>query len=204
MKTKRWTLMCLVAAILLPSAAVAQESRVYAGGALSLFTQTHRDNQDLGGTKGAASLQFGVWLSPRLAVEIEPTFGPTVSVQFSYRPAISLVADEVASRRDTYWAFNARLRVARLEPVFGTAFVHGHIERHATLRGDGRYFDDEGADDGIAIQMGIDAPFHIAPHVSLFPAFRLLMTSRAETPLRLETRTGGLAMRYGIGARVTF
>ena len=69
--------------LLLPSAVGAQQSRVYVGGAFALNTQPHSTTEPLGGTTWSGSILFGVNISPRVAVEVEPSFSGTYSWEYS-------------------------------------------------------------------------------------------------------------------------
>jgi hypothetical protein len=200
------------ATIFLASPAAAQSSRVYAGGAIAALTQTHSETEPLGGTGASGSALVGVWLTPRVAVEVEPAFGPEFSWQYSYRPGPSVSADVVSSRRDTFLSFQVRTRVGMLEPVLGVGYAHGHTTRHATLTTGATYFDDESSNDAIGVSAGLDAPLRVARHLEVFPTLRLLFVGRprpAAPPLPQaalfdQTGTGSVALRYGVGARVRF
>jgi len=141
-----------------------------------------------------------------VALEVEPSFGPTYSSTYSYRPGPSFVANVVTSRHDTTVAFQLRSRLGRVQPVFGGGFVHGHVERHATFANGATYFDDEAAASGIAVIAGLDAPFQAAPHVSIFPMVRMIVTARLgmTEPIGSDTRTGPVAFRYGGGVIFRF
>jgi hypothetical protein len=187
--------------------AAAQQPRVYAGGALALHTQTHSESKPLGGTCASGSALFGVWLSRRAAVEVEPTFGPAFSSQYSYRPGPSLTANVDVSRRDTSLLFQLRIRAGALQPVVGAGFAHGHVTRHATLATGATYFDDESSDEVFTMSAGVDAPLRVAPHVEVFPTLRLLFTGRNTAVDGLvfdQAATGSLAVRYGVGAKLSF
>ena len=93
-----------------------QNGPLYAGGTFTALTQTHSDSQPLGGTTWNGSAFVGGWVSPRLAIEFEPSFGRTFSWEYSYRPGPSFTADVVASRRDTFWAAQVRTRIGVVEP----------------------------------------------------------------------------------------
>jgi hypothetical protein len=202
--------MAIIALIGIASAAAAQDSRVYAGGSAALVTQTQSDSDPLGGTTWGGSVVFGVQLSPRIAIEVEPLFNGSYSREYSYRPSPSLIADVVASRRDTFYSFQLRGRAGIIEPVIGVSYVHGTISRHATTQL-GPYFDDGRSDNGLAAVAGLDAAFKVAPRVFLVPTFRVLFIARTAAmpalqldPLGDQTRTGPLMFRYGAGARITF
>ena len=187
-----------------------QNGPLYAGGTFTVFTQTHSDTQPLGGTTWNGSVFVGGWVSPRLAIEFEPSFGRTFSWEYSYRPGPSFTADVVASRRDTFWAAQVRTRIGVVEPVFGLAYTRTNLQRHATIAGR-PYFDDSRMENGVAGVLGLDAPVKIAPHVYLLPTFRLLVnfgavseSSGLSDPLGAQTSAGRLLFRYGAGARVTF
>jgi hypothetical protein len=64
-----------VAFIAFPFIAMAQESWLYTGGTFNVVTQTHSDKELVGGTTRGGSALFGVQVSPRVAVEFEPSFG---------------------------------------------------------------------------------------------------------------------------------
>jgi hypothetical protein len=201
----------IIALISIPSAAAAQDARVYAGGSAALVTQTQGDKDPLGGTTWSGSVGFGMQLSPKFAIEFEPMFNPTDSWEYSYRPSPSLIANVVASRRDTFYSFQLRSRARSLEPVIGVSYVHGTISRHATTQV-GRYFDDERSDNGVAVVGGLDAALKVAPHLFFVPTFRVFVIGRTAgdtsglqlDPLGEQTRTGFLMFRYGVGARITF
>lgn len=199
----------MLLASLLPRPVSAQpQSRLYAGGALTFMTQTHSATEPLGGTTWGGSALFGVQVSPRLAVEFEPSFGGAYSWEYTYRPGPSWTADVVASRRDTFFSFQLRTRVGVLEPVVGVSYVRGRISRHATTRGT-TYFDDGRSDNGIAAVGGLDAAVKLALHVYFVPTFRVLVVARPAAqnsidPLGEQTNTGAFVFRYGAGARVTF
>lgn len=183
---------------------------MYAGGTLTAYTQTHSDSPPLGGTNWTAGFFIGGWVSPRVAVEFEPTFGRTFSWEYNYQPGPSRSAHVVASRRDTFWAGQVRLRAGAIEPVFGLAYSHANLQRHATSSGS-PYFDDSRTNHGLAAVLGLDASLRIAPHVELLPTFRLLLnfgpdsqSSGAGDPLGAQTNTGVAVLRYGVGARFTF
>ena len=187
-----------------------QDESVYAGGAITVFAQTEPDGQPLGGTTWNGSVVVGGWVSPRIAIEFEPSFGRTFSWQYSYRAGASFTADVVASRHDTFWAGQVRTRLGVVEPVAGLAFMRTNRQRHATTNGR-PYFDDLRIDNGLAGVVGLDAPVRIAPHVYLLPTFRALLnfktapdTSQFGDPLGDQTSAGRLLFRYGAGMRVAF
>jgi hypothetical protein len=199
----------VVALVAFPSVVVAQQPRVYVGGTFNVVTQTHSDREPLGGTTRGGSALFGVYVSPRVAVEFEPLFVGRYSSQYTYRPSPSLIANVVASRRDTFFPIQARIRLGVLEPVVGVAFVHERIRRHATV-GSANYFDDNRSDHNVALAGGVDAALRLASRFDIVPSFRVLVTSRGTTsvpfgdPLGDDTRTGSVVFRYGAGARVAF
>jgi len=194
-----------------PALAAAQSgSPLYAGGTLTALTQTRSDTDRLGGTTWNGSVIFGGWVSSRIAIEVEPSFGRTFSWQYSYRPSPSATADVVVSRRDTFWGFQVRTRAGVIEPVFGLAYKHGRVDRHATMAGQ-PYFDDARSDNGLAAVGGVDAPVTIARHVELLPTFRMMFDfGQRNYPvtsidlITAQANTGRLVLRYGAGARVTF
>lgn len=187
------------------SSAGAQDFRLYAGGAYSAFTQTHGESQPLGGTKSTGSALFGVWVSKRLAVEVEPTFGVTFSQHYSYNVPLG-VAEVHASRQDTFLLFQVRTRVSRLEPVVGLGYAHGAILRDATFANGSPYFHEESVTHDLVIAVGADVAAPVGTHVDVVPTFRLLFTGRTVpvTFLPSDTSTGSLAVRYGVGARIRF
>ena len=187
-----------------------QSESLFGGGTITVFTQTEPDGQPLGGTTWNGSVFVGGWVAPRVAIEVEPSFGRTFSWQYSYRAGPSFTADVVASRRDTFWAGQVRTRVGVFEPVVGLAFMRTNRQRHATTNGR-PYFDDLRIDNGLAGVVGLDAPLRIAPHAYLLPTFRALLnfksapdTSEFGDPLGDQTSAGRLLFRYGAGVRVTF
>jgi hypothetical protein len=197
----------LLALLVLPSVAAAQQPRAYAGGAFNLVTQTQSGDVPLGGTAGGGSVVFGVQVSPRVAVEFEPSFsfGEPFSWEYSYRPTTSSIADVVASRSDSFYSFQVRTRVGILEPVVGVSYVHGRISRHATIAG-ATYFDDSRADHGLEAVGGLDAAVKVTPRFFFVPTFRLFARAQSASgdPLGDQTRTGPLTFRYGAGVRVIF
>jgi hypothetical protein len=181
----------------------------YAGGTVTGFTQTRLDKgSQLGGTTWNGSVFVGGWISPRVAIEFEPSFGRTFSGRYSYHLSASPASrvDVVTSRRDTFWAAQVRRRVGGVEPVLGLAYMRSRLQRRATFSFSGNtYFDDSGAENSFAFVLGLDAPVKIAPHVFLLPTFRLLLTTSGSFgPLGRDTNAGDLIYRYGAGARVTF
>src|SRR5262245_31026397 len=164
----------VLAFIACPAPASAQpEAPLYAGGTLTAFTQTRAETDRLGGTTWNGSVVFGGWVSSRIAIEVEPSFGRTFSWQYSYRPGPSVTADVVVSRRDTFWGFQMRTRAGVIEPVIGLAYKHASVERHATIAGQ-VYFDDSHSENGIAAVAGVDAPVRVARHVDVLPTFRMM------------------------------
>ena len=107
---------------------------------------------------------FGVQVSPRVAVEVEPSFGGPNTWAYTYRPSAMTVADVVARRRDSFYSFQVRTRVGVLEPVVGGSYVHGRISRHATVSGR-TYFEDSRTDHGLAVVAGLDAPVKFTSHL---------------------------------------
>jgi hypothetical protein len=193
-----------------PPAGAQSGSPLYAGGTLTALTQTRSETDRLGGTTWNGSVMFGGWVSPRIAVELEPSFGRTFSWQYSYRPGPSVTADVVVSRRDTFWGFQMRTRAGVIEPVFGVAYKHASVERHATAAGQ-VYFDDSRSENAIAAVAGLDAPVKVARHVSVLPTFRMMFDFGQRfypvAPLDFiaaQANTGRVVLRYGAGARVTF
>jgi hypothetical protein len=208
-KRGRTAIAVLVLVALAAPSDAQDDGPIYAGGTFTGFTQTTSDTP-LGGTTWNGSVFVGGWVSDRLAIEFEPSFGRTFSWEYSYRPAASLTADVVASRRDTFWAAQVRTRVGVVEPVVGLAYVRSDRQRHATVAGR-RYFDDVLKENGVAGVLGVDAPVRIAPHVYLLPTFRLLLNLGAVSEssdlgdaFEDQTSAGSLLFRYGAGLRVTF
>ena len=201
-------LIALAALVALPQVAGAQEHRVYAGGAFTFATQTHSDEQPLGGTTIGGSALFGVRVSHRVAIECEPSFVGTLSWEYTYRPVASLLATVVASRRDTFIPVQARLALGVVEPVIGAGVAHSTIARHATFANGATYFDDGRSENDLALIGGLDAAFKLASRLYLVPTFRMLVVPRAahssEDPLGEQTSTGWFTFRYGVGARVAF
>jgi hypothetical protein len=191
----RGTVVALVALVAFPLIVDAQESRVYVGGTFNFVTQTHSAREPIGGTTQGGSALFGVQVSPRVAIEFEPSLAGRYSWRYTYSPSPSLTANVVASRRDTFFPIQARIRLGVLEPVVGVAFVHGRISRHATV-GTGTYFDDGRSDDNLAFVGGVDAALNVAAHFYLVPTFRLLVSAPGATPdspgdpLGAQTSTG--------------
>jgi hypothetical protein len=171
-------------------------------------TQTHSVARPLGGTTWGASVTAGAWVSPRLALESEASFGGPYSWDYSYHPAPSRIAHVTAFRRDTYFAFQVRTRAGGLEPVIGVAYALGKIGRHATA-GNTTYFDDGRSNHGLAAVEGLDVALRVARHFSIVPTFRALLIARRATegsidPLGDQTRTGAFVFRYGVGSRISF
>jgi hypothetical protein len=205
----RLAAVALVGLLAFPIVVVAQESRVYVGGTFNVVTQTHADDEPLGGTTWGGSALFGVRVSPRLAVEFEPSLGGTYSWEYTYRPSPSLIAHVIARRRNTFFSGQARIHLGVLEPVVGMSYVHGRIGRHATI-GSSTYFDDSGSADTLAVVGGVDAALKLASHFYFVPTFRVIVSALRPSidpfgdPLGDQTRTGPLAFRYGAGVRLTF
>lgn len=193
----------------LATIAGAQQPRAYAGGSLGLLTQPHSNAQPLGGTTLSGTALVGVTLSPRFSIEFEPTIPGAQSRTYSYRPGPSLTADVVARRRDTFLTFQLRARTGALEPIVGVSYLRQRIGRVATI-GNRLYFEDERTERGWAVSARLDAPLRAAPRFYIVPALRLFVTSRRAPatangdPLGLDTGTGRVVIRYGVGGRVTF
>jgi hypothetical protein len=200
----------VVALVAFSRVVVAQEPRAYVGGAFNFVTQTHSNEEPLGGTTPGGSAFFGIRVSPRLAIEFEPSFGGAYSWEYTYiANASGFSAHVIASRRDAFFPVQARVRVGVLEPVVGVGFVHGRISRHATWSRDGRaYFDDSRSDTDPALVAGLDAALKLTPRVCVVPTLRMLVLRRGPRslgdPLGAQTSTGSFVFRYGIGARVAF
>src|SRR5690242_17230071 len=101
-------MMMLIALVVAPQAVVAQEPRTAVGGAINLVTQAHSDFP-LGGTTIGGSVLVGVRVAPRVSIEFEPSFGGSYSWEYTYRPAPSLMATVLASRRDLFFPVQARI-----------------------------------------------------------------------------------------------
>lgn len=202
------TIFALAAVLTFAQNAAAQQSHVELGGAVNLVTQTHSDDQPLGGTALGGSVLFGVRAAPRLSIEFEPSFGDSFSSQYTYRPFASAVATVVPTRRDTFFPIQARLRAGVLEPVVGLAIVHSTIERHATFENGTTYFDDSRSGNDLGVVGGLDAAFKLGSSVYLVPTFRVLIGSHGSNApgdsLGEQTSTGTFTFKCGVGARVEF
>jgi len=200
-------IVALVVFATVPAGAAAQQSRVYAGGAIDFVTQTQSD-QPLGGTKAGARALFGVAITPRASIEFEPSSGGQYSWEYTYRPAPSLIATVTPTRRDTFFPVQARFALGVLEPVVGIGIVRSAIARHAVFDNGVTYFDDSRTDTNLVFVGGLDAAFNVASHLYVVPTFRVLampqQTISLDDPLGEQTNTGPFAFRYGIGARVAF
>ena len=195
----------LVALVAIPRDVAAQEPRAAVGGTINFVTQTHDDDQPGGTTLGWSAL-VGVKVASRVSIEFEPSFGGTYSWEYTYRPSPSLTATVVASRRDTFFPVQARIKTGILEPVVGAAIVHGKIGRHATI-GTTTYFDDGRSENTLGLVGGVDAAVKLASSVSLVPTFRVLIAPRdadAPDPLGEQTSTGLITFRYGVGIRIGY
>ena len=197
----------LIALVAVPQTVAGQEPRAAVGGTINVVTQTHSDDQPLGGTTLGGSALVGVRVATRLAIEFEPSFGGSYSWEYSYRPAPSLIATVVASRRDTFFPVQARIGTGVLEPVIGVAVVHSNISRHATI-GSTTYFDDGRSENDLALVAGLDAAIKLTSNLFLVPTFRLLAGPRGsgatDDPLGEQTGTGSITFRYGVGVRAAF
>lgn len=197
----------LVALVTLPRTVVGQEPRASVGATFNLVAQTHSNDQPLGGTTLGGAALVGVRVSNRVAIEFEPSFGGSYSWQYTYRPAPSLTATVIASRRDTFLPVQARIRMSVLEPVAGVAIVHGTIGRHATVA-DTTYFHDSRSQNDLALVGGLDVAVTVAAHVYLVPTFRVFIGPRGSDssgdPLGEQTSTGAFTFRYGVGVRAGF
>jgi hypothetical protein len=198
-------IVALVALVALPRTVVGQEPRVAVGGTFNLVAQTRADDQPLGGTTFGGSALFGVRVASNVAIEFEPSFGGSYSWQYTYRPAPSLTATVIPSRRDTFLPVQARTRMSVLEPVAGVAIVRSTIGRHATV-GDTTYFDDSRSENALALVGGLDVACKVAAHVYLVPTFRVFIGPRGSSgdPLGEQTSTGAFTFRYGVGMRAGF
>jgi len=200
-------IMLLSALVAVPRTVAGQEPRATVGGTINFVTQTHSDDQPLGGTTLGGSALVGVRVAPRVAIEFEPSFGGSYSSEYTYRPAPSLLATVVASRRDTFFPVQARITTKILEPVVGVAVAHSTIARHATI-GSSTYFDDGRSENDVVLVGGLDAAIKLASRVFLVPTFRVLVGPRGsgatDDPLGEQTATGSITFRYGVGVRAAF
>jgi hypothetical protein len=112
MVTPRRMLALLVPLMAYASLASAQSNpRIYAGGTLTASFQTHTYQpnsgpEPFGGNGWSGSGLFGGWISRWIGVELESSFGPTFSNQYSTE-----FSNETASRHDTFWSGQVRMRV---------------------------------------------------------------------------------------------
>ncbi|HJU41566.1 MAG TPA: hypothetical protein VJ691_02090 [Vicinamibacterales bacterium] len=186
-----------------------RQAHVHAGGTFAGVYQTQFDHS-VGGLALGGSALFGVFVSPRVAIEFEPLFGGPYSWEYTYHPGPSRTAHVVASRHDTFFSFQIRSRAGDVEPVIGVSIVRGRISRHATSAGR-PYFDDARAQNGVALVGGLDGRVELARRAFFVPTFRVLVVTRSGTapdpfndPLGDQTDTGPLVFRLGAGMRVTF
>jgi hypothetical protein len=199
-----------VLAVLVPlmacaSPASAQSNpRMYAGGTLTGYfqTDTYQPNsgpEPFGGNGWSASGLFGGWVSRWIGVEVESSFGPMFSNQYSTQ-----YSNETATRHDTFWTGQVRVRVGALEPVFGLAYHHTHFQidtgpPYAT------HLDVSG--NGVAPVLGVDAPIRVASRVDVLPTIRVMFADGGggtETVDAMSLTKRMLVFRYGVGVRVRF
>jgi hypothetical protein len=186
----------------------AQRAR-YAGGSLGVFWQTQGRTAPIGGATWSLAPAIGVEVSPRLAVEFEPVFAAELSDSYTVMPGPSQVADVVARRRDTFLMMQVRARVGRVEPVAGIGYVREQSSLVATIGGQ-PYYEDGRTANWWAMSVGLDAAVPVTRRFFIVPTLRTYMTwRRAVAPdgfarLAGQTGTGRLALRAGVGGRVTF
>jgi hypothetical protein len=203
----------LLALAILPGQAVQSwaQQRFHAGGSVGGISQGHSGEtgpagEPLGGTTWSGSLLFGLQVSPRLAVEFEPSVAGQYSWEYSYIPCLSCrLTRVVPTRRSTFYTVQLRGMLGVLEPVGGLSYVHARVRRDYSAT----YSQDAGTDNELAAVVGIDLAFKIARRLWFVPTFRaiLLMGPRSSDsfdPLEEQTRTGRLAMKYGAGMRIAF
>lgn len=178
------------------------------GGSLDLVTQTQPQEHPLGGTTLGGRALFGVRVAPRVSIEFEPSFSGHYSREYTYRAGASFSATVTATRRDSFFPVQVRVRAKALEPVFGVGVVRSTIARHATTEAGIPYFDDSRADNKPAFVGGLDLALKVAPHAFVVPTFRVRIGPSASTaandPLGEQTTTGFFNFRYGVGMRIGF
>jgi hypothetical protein len=203
----------LSAVMLLIAVSAHAQSAVYAGGSLSLVTQTHpttitpvQPPIQPGGTTWGGSLLIGRSVSTRLSAEFEPLFVGSLEGQYTYSPNRSFRAHVITRRRDTFFTVQLRARTGFVEPVVGVSYVQGAASRHATIIESSRpYFDDRRSHHGVAVAGGIDGGVKLASRFFFVPSVRAFVIVRPTGHVIGEqTRGGRFAFRYGAGARVTF
>ena len=210
----RVAVLSVTIAVLLPSIAPAQEPGAYMGGSLAVHAQPHDDSDPLGGTTWGGSVLIGAHVSPNVALELETYVSGAFSDDYWYRTSPMLVADVTATRRDTFFAGQLRMRAAPwLEPVVGASYVLEQVSRQATVTAGGSsgrspYFDDSETRNGFAVVGGLDAPVRVGPRFFIVPSFRVFVATSREAKefdrLGEDTQTGSVAVRFGIGGRVVF
>ena len=194
----------------LHAVASAQEPGAYVGGTVAVHVQPRGDSDPLGGATWGGSVLIGAHVSPGVALESETYVSGAFSNAYSYPPSLSVLVDVDARRRDTLFAFQVRMRAAPwLEPVVGGSYVLEQLSRHATVaRGGSPYFDDSETRHGFALVGGLDAPVSVGQRFFIVPSFRVFVaTSRGAKeldPLGMDTQTGRVAARFGIGGRAVF
>ena len=191
----------LAASILVLAHGAEGQTRFRVGTALMLVDQRHSP-QELGGTTWGVSFAFGVKPSPRLVLEVEPSFSGGFDSELIYLPTPVLPVRQTSSRKDTFITFQVRALVGILEPVLGASYIRGTTRRHARFVDSGRtYFDDRGDDETLAVVGGLDMAVPASRRVHIVPGIRLI--ARATGGIK-ATRSGAFALRVGVGARVAF
>jgi hypothetical protein len=133
-----------------------------------------------------------VTVSPRVAIEFEPSFGGRNSWEYTYRPSPSLFARVVASRRDMFFPVQARFRWGVLEPVVGVSFVYTRISWQSTVGSDVSR-----TDDNVALVGGVDAALKLVSSLYVVPTFRVLFLTTGTSP---DTLTDPLGARTSTGS----
>lgn len=195
-------------ALLLASSARAQ-ARPHADGAVTWITQSHDSVRHLGGRTWGAHVVFGVPASSRVSVEFEPSFAGRFIGDYMYRPCLSCGPVRVTrTRRDTFFTFQLRWTIRRIEPVAGISYIRGTTSRDARFVDNGRiYFVEEDTDNALAFLGGLDVPLPLISHFSIVPTFRLgarVAQERAPFDAPSDTNAGRFFVRGGAGGRVSF
>jgi hypothetical protein len=170
-------------------------------GATIDVSEAESDTAPLAGTVLGGRGLFGVKVSPRVAIEFEPSFTTTDSVESTYRPTPTIVAHVVTSRWNAFYTGQVRLRFANIEPVMGLSYLHAGISES------GYYLNASGTNNGLAVVGGVDVGLPLTSRIFLVPTIRVLVTitdTTSSDPLRSDTDTGALFVRYGAGVRVVF
>ncbi len=185
---------------------VTAQSRFHVGAALTASSEPASSvSSSVGGTTWSGSVMFGAQISPRVAIEFEPSFTGTFDREYTYPPSLSTLVHVDATRRDAAFTSQLRLTCGVLEPVFGFSYVRRRARWYATYVPGGRlYFDDRRADTLLAFVSGIDAALRVGPRVAVVPTFRLMMRPTSDSTFKDPTSAGPIVFRYGAGARVSF